>query len=132
VALGTLVDEFERSTARSLGADQFNITPSPNVAPELVQAGVSGFETLLRTTQIEYGKYFNRQLFVGLQATPLFFQATPAIPGFRVQYRFARQPGLSIESAWQPRFFPGVPTLGDPNLLQRNAFGAFLVRQWRF
>jgi translocation and assembly module TamB len=132
VALGELADEFERQTARSLGADQFNITPSPNLPAEVARADISGAQRLLLTTQIEYGKYFNRQLFVGLQATPLFWQAQPAIPGFRVQYRFASRPGLSIESAWQPRFFPGIPTLGNADLLQKNAFGAFLVRQWRF
>lgn len=134
-AFGVLVQNLERQTARSLGADQFNITPSSNVAPELVRGDVGALTTLARTTQIEYGRYFNRRLFVGLQTTPNFFLVDPPVPGFRVQYRFLNIQGLSLESTYQPRFFPGVPTL-EPitpaKIQQKNSLGAFLSREWRY
>jgi hypothetical protein len=56
----------------------------------------------------------------------------PFIPGFRVQYRFARTPGLSLEAVSQPRFFLFEPTLSAPNVEQFSSYGLFLVRQWRF
>jgi len=87
---------------------------------------------VLKGTQIEFGKYFNRQLFVGLQATPLFFQGDPPIPGFRIEYRFNRLPGYTLESAWQPRFFLPAPSLAPQNIDPQNALGVFLVRRWRF
>ena len=132
VAVGVAVDQLESQTGRALGADVFNITPSPDVAPELARAEISGLESFVKGTQVEFGKYFNRQLFVGLQATPVFFQGSPPIPGFRVQYRFARMPGLSLESTYQPRFFLGEPTLAPQDIEAQNALGVFLVRQWRF
>ena len=132
VFLGVLVDEAESNLGRSLGADVFNITPSGELAPELARFEVSGLETILKSTQVEFGRYFNRQLFVGLQATPVFYQGTPPIPGFRVQYRFARTPGLSLESVYQPRFFLFEPTLGRQGVEQYNSLGVVLTRRWRF
>ncbi len=81
---------------------------------------------------MEFGKYFNRQLYVALQATPVFFQGTPPIPGFVVQYRFANLLGLMLESNWQPRYFLPLPSLSQQTVDPKNAFGLFLVRQWRF
>jgi translocation and assembly module TamB len=132
VALGVLADASEARLGRSLGADVLNITPVPDLPPELFRADVSGLEAVLKGTQIEFGKYFNRQLFVGLQATPLFFQGDPPIPGFRIEYRFRRLPGYSLESAWQPRFFLPEPSLAPQNIDPQNALGVFLVRRWRF
>jgi translocation and assembly module TamB len=129
-ALGILVDNSESRLGRSLGADVINITPGGELAPEL--ATQSGLENFIYGTQFEFGKYFNRQLFVGIQTTPAFYRTQPYVPGFRVQYRFARMPGLSFEVVNTPRFFLFPPTLGDPRIEQYSAFGAFLVRQWRF
>jgi translocation and assembly module TamB len=133
VATGVLFDELESRTGRSLGADVFNITPVPGLPDELAGGNlVGGFQQFLTGTQIEFGKYFNPQLFVAFQSTPVFFQGDPPIPGFRVQYRFRRLLGLSVESTYQPRYFLLPPTLGDQAPKQANALGLFLVRQWRF
>jgi translocation and assembly module TamB len=132
VALGVLADASEARLGRSLGADVLNITPVPDLPPELFRADISGLETVLKGTQIEFGKYFNRATFVGLQATPVFFQGDPPIPGFRVEYRFPRLPGYSLESSWQPRFFLPEPSLAPQSIDPKNALGVFLVRRWRF
>jgi translocation and assembly module TamB len=86
----------------------------------------------VRGTQVEFGKYFNRQLYVAFQATPVFFEGTPPIPGFVVQYRFANLLGLQLESNWQPRYFLPPPSLSPQTIDPKNAFGLFLVRNWRF
>jgi translocation and assembly module TamB len=133
VATGVLVDQLESRTARSLGADVFNITPVPGLPDEIAGGNlVGGFQQFLTGTQIEFGKYFNPQLFVAFQSTPVFFQGDPPIPGFRVQYRFRKLLGLSVESTYQPRYFLLPPTLGEQDPKQTNALGLFLVRQWRF
>ena len=131
VALGVLADASEARLGRSLGADVLNITPVPDLPPERFTE-ISGLQTVLAGTQIEFGKYFNRRTFVGLQATPLFFQNAPPIPGFRIEYRFARFPGLSFETSSQPRFFLQQPSLAPQSLESGNSYGAFLVRRWRF
>jgi len=130
VALGVMVDQAESNLGRSLGADVLNITPGGELSPEL--ATQSGLQVFLNSTQFEFGKYFNRQLFVGLQTTPVFYRQQPYLPGFRVQYRFARTPGLSLEAVSQPRFFLFEPTLGQPDPQQYSPLGVYLVRQWRF
>jgi translocation and assembly module TamB len=133
VATGVMVDQLESRTARSLGADVFNITPVPGLPDEIAGGNlIGGFEQFLTGTQIEFGKYFNPQLFVALQATPVFFNGHPPIPGFRVQYRFRHLQGLSLESTYQPRYFLLPPTLDPRDPQQANALGLFLARQWRF
>jgi translocation and assembly module TamB len=131
VALGVLADASEARLGRSLGADVLNITPVPDLPPERF-IELSGLQTVLKGTQIEFGKYFNRNTFLGLQTTPVFFQGNPPIPGFRLEYRFASYPGLSVETQWQPRFFLNEPTLSTQSPEQKNALGVFLVRRWRF
>lgn len=123
VVLGIAVDELEGTGARSLGADVFNITPA-NIPTELASGQYGAFETFLRGTQIEYGKYFSTSTFVGLQ-----LQAPT--PGFRVEHRFGNR-GLSLESTFQPRFFLSEPSLAPQDLIKTNSFGLFLVRRWKF
>jgi translocation and assembly module TamB len=133
VVTGVMVDQLENKTGRSLGADVFNITPVPGLPDEFAGGNFGGgLEQFVRGTQVEFGKYFNRQTYVAFQATPVFFEAHPPIPGFVVQYRFAHLLGLQLETNWQPRYFLPPPSLSkqDPN--QKNAFGLFLVRNWRF
>jgi hypothetical protein len=129
-ALGILVDNAESGLGRSLGADVINVTPGGELAPEL--ATQSGLENFIYGTQFEFGKYFNRQLFVGVQTTPNFVRVKPYLPGFRVQYRFARTPGLSLEAVNTSRFFLLPPTLGDFSPTSFTSYGLYLVRQWRF
>ncbi len=133
VALGAAVDQLESKAGRSLGADVFNITPVPGLPDELAGNFGGGLQQFVRGTQIEFGKYFNRQLYVAVQATPLFFESAPYVPGFVAQYRFSRFSGLSIESTYQPRYFLPPPSLtADQNISPRNALGVFLIRNWRF
>lgn len=122
VALGVITNQLEGEAARSLGADVFNITPA-NVPVEL--AG-GQFGSFLRGTQVEFGKYFNTQTFIGLQAQP------SAVPGFRIEHRFRTRPGLSLESTFQPRFFLPQPSLSEQEIIRSNSLGLFLVRRWRF
>jgi translocation and assembly module TamB len=126
VALGVAVQELEGEAARSLGADVINITPA-NVPTEIASGNFGALGGFLQGTQIEFGKYFTTQTFVGLQVQPIL-----AFPGFRVEHRFRRNPGLSIESTFQPRFFLPEPSLEQQALIKSNAFGLFLVRRWRF
>ncbi|WP_310569562.1 translocation/assembly module TamB domain-containing protein [Gemmatimonas sp.] len=125
VALGTIVGELEGQAARSLGADVFNITPS-NIPTELASGNFGALTTFLKGTQLEFGKYLTTRTFVGLQ-----LQATTT-PGFRVQHQLSRNPGLSVESTFQPRFFLPEPSLSTQEITKANAFGLFLVRRWRF
>jgi hypothetical protein len=127
VALGVAVQELEGEAARSLGADVINITPAANIPTELASGNFDALG-ILRGTQLEFGKYLTTQTFVGLQVQPVL-----AFPGFRVEHRFRRSPGLSVESTLQPRFFlPEASLDPEQQLITRNSFGLFLVRRWRF
>jgi len=133
VVTGVLVDQLEDRTGRALGADVFNITPVSGLPDELASRNFgTGLDQFVRGTQIEFGKYFNRQLYVALQGTPVFFQGQPPIPGFVVQYRFANLLGLALESNYQPRYFLPPPSLSTQDVNAKNAFGLFLTRIWRF
>ncbi|MEP6833383.1 MAG: translocation/assembly module TamB domain-containing protein [Gemmatimonas sp.] len=124
VALGVGMNELEAQGSRTFGADVFNITPA-SVPPEFAAGNFGGFSTYLKSTQIEFGKYYSTQTFVGLN-----LQATTA-PGFRIEHRFGNR-GLSLESTLQPRFFLPDPSLAPQELKKANAFGLFLVRRWKF
>lgn len=125
VALGALADQVEGEGTRSLGADVLNITPA-DIPPELATGNFGAFTTLLKGTQVEFGKYVNTRTFVGLNLTPT------TMPGFRIQHQLRRRPGLSIESTFEPRFFLPEPSLATQDLRKANSFGLFLVRRWRF
>jgi autotransporter translocation and assembly factor TamB len=123
VALGAAVSSAESQAGRSLGADVFNITPA-SIPPELASGHFGAFSTFLRSTQLEYGKYFTTSTFVGLNLQAIN-------PGFRIEHRLGNN-GLSLESTLQPRFFLPEPSLASQNLKKANAFGLFLVRRWKF
>jgi hypothetical protein len=55
-----------------------------------------------------------------------------SVPGFRIEHRFRRNPGFSIESTFQPRFFLPDPSLTQQELRRAHALGFFLTRLWRF
>ncbi|GJG87780.1 hypothetical protein tb265_29610 [Gemmatimonadetes bacterium T265] len=128
--LGVAVKQAQAELGRSLGADVLNITPAGELAPELARG--SGLQTVLKGTQIEFGKYLSPSLYVGLQTVPAFFEANPPIPGFRIQYRFPNSPNLSIEAISAPRYFLMQPTLAPQTIDPNSALGLYLVRQWRF
>jgi hypothetical protein len=124
VALDALTNELEQDAARSLGADEFRVTPA-DVPPEISSNSVINSLSL---TEIEAGKYVNRsRTFLAVQAQP----ANKNPFGIRLQHRMPK--GLRLELSYVPRYLVREPTLAardDPP--RRNIFGAFLIREWRF
>jgi translocation and assembly module TamB len=122
VALGVLADQFAGSAARSLGADVFTITPAD------VQTDVGNF---LRATQFEFGKYIKSHTFVAIKS-PLD-PAALVRPGVEVVHRFGGLRGYRLETGVDTRYLLREPTLSrDQNIATTSAFGAFLIREWRF
>ena len=100
LALGALVEEVEDDVASSTGADVLNITPA-QVPAEL---SLRGMGVLLRGTEVEIGKYFDRRTFVAAEVRP-----TLTLPGVR----FARllSPQATLRATLESRFVPLRPTL---------------------
>ncbi|HET7612525.1 MAG TPA: translocation/assembly module TamB domain-containing protein [Gemmatimonadaceae bacterium] len=122
VALGVLADQVAGSAARSLGADVFTITPAD------VQTDVGDF---LRATQFEFGKYIKSHTFVAIKS-PLDPAALQR-PGIQVVHRFGGLRGYRLETGVDTRYLLREPTLSrDQNIGTTSAFGAFLIREWRF
>jgi translocation and assembly module TamB len=122
VALGVLADQIAGSAARSLGADVFTITPAD------VQTDVGDF---LRATQFEFGKYIKSHTFVAIKS-PLDPAALQR-PGIQVVHRFGGLRGYRLETGVDTRYLLREPTLSrDQNIGTTSAFGAFLIREWRF
>ena len=122
VALGVMADQLAGSAARSLGADVFTITPAD------VQTDVGNF---LRATQFEFGKYIRSHTFVAVQS-PLDPSALKR-PGVQVVHRFGGKRGYRLETGIDTRYLLREPTLSrDQTIATTSAFGAFLIREWRF
>ncbi|MDB4869199.1 MAG: hypothetical protein JWL97_203 [Gemmatimonadales bacterium] len=122
VALGVAADQVAGSAARSLGADVFTITPAD------VQTDVGNF---LRGTQFEFGKYVKPHTFVALKS-PLDPQGLIR-PGVQVVHRFGGTRGYRLETGLDTRYLLREPSLSrDQNIATTSAFGAFLIREWRF
>jgi translocation and assembly module TamB len=122
VAIGVLADQFAGEAARSIGADVFTITPAD------VQTDVG---TFLRATQFEFGKYIKSHTFVAVQS-PLDPKALRR-PGVQVVHRFGGLRGYRLETGVDTRYLLREPTLArDQPVATTSAFGAFLIREWRF
>ena len=122
VALGVLADQVAGSAAQSLGADVFTITPAD------VQTDVGNF---LRATQFEFGKYIKSHTFVAMKS-PLDPKALVR-PGLQIVHRFGGLRGYRLETGVDTRYLLLEPTLTrDQNVTTTSAFGAFLIREWRF
>jgi hypothetical protein len=114
--------QFAATAARSLGADVFTITPA-----DVPEQGLSlnGVQTVLAGTQIEAGKYVDRQTYI---ATQIRAQTTP---GFVVQRRLPK--GFRIEASIDSRYLVNQPTLSSDVPVRTEAtFGAFFIREWKF
>ncbi|HEY8794295.1 MAG TPA: translocation/assembly module TamB domain-containing protein [Gemmatimonadaceae bacterium] len=121
-ALGVMTRQFAATAARSLGADVFTITPA-----DVPEQGLSlnGVQTVLAGTQIEAGKYVDRQTYI---ATQIRAQTTP---GFVVQRRLPK--GFRIEASIDSRYLVNQPTLSSDVPVRTEAtFGAFFIREWKF
>jgi autotransporter translocation and assembly factor TamB len=122
VALGVAADQIAGSAARSLGADVFTITPAD------VQTDVGNF---LRATQFEFGKYVKSHTFVAVKS-PLDPKALVR-PGVQVVHRFGGTQGYRLETGVDTRYILREPSLAPTqNIATTSAFGAFLIREWRF
>ena len=123
-ALDVLTNELEQDAARSLGTDEFRLTPA-DVPAELSSNSVI---SSLSLTEIEAGKYINRsRTFVAIQAQP----ANKNPFGIRFVHRMPK--GLRLEMSYIPRYLVREPTLAaqeDPP--RKNILGAFVIREWRF
>jgi len=122
VALGIAADQLAGGAARSLGADVFTITPAD------VQTDVGNF---LRATQFEFGKYVKVHTFVEVKS-PLDPKALQR-PGLQLVHWFGGTKGYRLETGVDTRYLLREPNLSrDQNIATTSAFGAFLIREWRF
>jgi translocation and assembly module TamB len=121
IALGVLIDQVEAEFGRALATDYFNITPA-DVPIELTSG--NGFTNFVTGTRFEGGKYLNPRTFVVGQVVGF------GLPGARVQYRDAK--GWRYEASAEQRFLLRQPTLSDQQYAKKQAFGAFIIRQWKF
>ncbi len=121
-ALGVMTRQFAATAARALGADVFTITPA-DVPNEGFSTGV---RTILAGTQVEAGKYVDRQTYVATQ-----IRTSGSTPGFVVQRRLSK--GYRIEASVDARYRVNQPTLAaDQRIHSEATFGAFLIREWKF
>jgi translocation and assembly module TamB len=126
VALGAVVQDFQRDAARDAGLDLLTITPS-DIPPELLSGRNvgSGVGQLVRGTEIEAGKYINVSTFVATQVSG------NGIPGARIEHRMKK--GFRLEAAVEPRYEVRVPSLSQSDVPSARAvFGAFLIHERRF
>ena len=122
IALGVAADQIAGSAARSLGADVFTITPAD------VQTDVGNF---LRATQFEFGKYIKVHTFVEVKS-PLDPSALVR-PGVQIVHWFGGTRGYRLETGIDTRYLLREPTLSRvQDIVTTSAFGAFLIREWRF
>ena len=117
VALGVMVDEIEGEATKGLGADVFNISPA-----EFPEFGGEQVVNFFQSTRVEAGKYLNPYLFVALQIQQR--------PGARAQYRTPK--GWRYEAAIEPRYLLEPPSLSMQKVRTKTAYGAFIIREWRF
>ena len=122
IAVGVVADQLAGSAAQSLGADVFTITPAD------VQTDVGNF---LRATQFEFGKYIKSHTFVAVKSP--FDPSALKRPGVQVVHRFGGLRGYRLETGVDTRYLLREPNLArDQNVVTTSAFGAFLIREWRF
>lgn len=120
IALGVAVQELEAEAGRGLGADVFDITPG-DIPWNFT--GPRSFSTFLEDTRLEIGKYVNTRTFLALQGQGQVF-------GGRLQYRTAD--GWLYQTYWEPRYLLREPSLSGQTTIPTTAFGALVLRAWRF
>lgn len=116
IGLGALVNAARSDLVSATGADVLNITPAQLPA----DLSLGAFQTLLRGTEIEIGKYVDRQTFLLGRIRP-----TLAIPGASLERRLSDR--LTLQGSLETRFQPRTPSLSsglEPRTIQ--LFGALL------
>ncbi|HEX7121079.1 MAG TPA: translocation/assembly module TamB domain-containing protein, partial [Gemmatimonadaceae bacterium] len=122
VALGALVDEVQTDLAEMTRADVVDIRPADLPA----DLSLGGFGTLLRGTEIQLGKYLDRNTFASFQVRP-----TLAVPGAVIERRLS--PQFRWRVSLETRFLPERPTLTTGlTPTQFQVFGTLLrwTRSW--
>jgi autotransporter translocation and assembly factor TamB len=121
-ALSAVTDEVAWEIGRSVGADVLNIAPAP---VSLDAASV------LRGTEVQFGKYISNRTFVSLQMRP--DPASLKRPGFQITHRFSLRRGYRAEASFEPRYLQKEPTLNTNQApVTTSVFGLFFIREWRF
>ncbi len=116
VAVGALVDQAKADLTTATRADVLNITPAEVPA----DFSATDFQTMLRGTEIEIGKYLDRNTFLLGRVRPSL-----VIPGASVERRIGEQ--FRVRANFEARIQPEPPSLSaglTPGTL--NVFGALL------
>lgn len=122
VALGALLTELEANLSERGAFDVFRIRPA-ELPPGL---SLGDFETLARGTQIEVGKYLDRNTFFVGQFRPTF-----AVPGATLERRFGTQ--FRVRTSLETRYQPLTPSLTaglQPKAFQVLAALLLWTRSW--
>ena len=122
VALGALYADLEADLSERTAVDVLRIRPA-ELPPGL---SLGDFGTLARGTQIEVGKYLDRNTFFVGQ-----FRATFAVPGATLERRFGQQ--FRLRTSLETRYHPLAPSLTSgllPKPYQVLAGMLLWVRSW--
>jgi translocation and assembly module TamB len=117
IALGAFVDQVEAGLGRALATDYFNVTPAD------VPIEKSAVGNFLTSTRFEGGKYLNPRTFV-------VGQMIGFAPGARIEYRGPK--GWRYQGSIERRYLLQAPTLSEQTFKEKPAYGAFIIRQWKF
>jgi hypothetical protein len=123
VALGVLFEQVQARAGKALGADQFYI--SPGDTPELATNSQTqqAWTNFIKNTRVEAGKYVNPRTFVSVQIYN-------NLPGVRLEYRASE--GWLYTAYTAPQALLLEPTLESQSSYSKQAYGALIIRQWRF
>jgi hypothetical protein len=116
VAVGALVDQAKAELMTTTRADVLNITPAQIPA----DFSAADFQTMLRGTELEIGKYLDRNTFLLGRVKPSL-----VVPGASVERRIGEQ--FRLRANFEARLQPERPSLSagfTPRTL--NVFGALL------
>jgi hypothetical protein len=122
VALGALYADLEADLSERTAVDVLRIRPA-ELPPGLSLGDVG---TLARGTQIEVGKYLDRNTFFVGQ-----FRATFAVPGATLERRFGQQ--FRVRTSLETRYHPLAPSLTSgllPKAYQVLAGMLLWTRSW--
>jgi translocation and assembly module TamB len=123
VAIGVLFEQLQSRAGKALGADQFYI--SPGDTPELATNSQTqqAWTNFIKNTRVEAGKYVNPRTFVSVQIYN-------NLPGVRLEYRASE--GWLYTAYTAPQALLLEPTLESQSSYSKQAYGALIIRQWRF
>lgn len=121
VALDAVLNDIEAELMRDLHVDVFRITPA-DLPPDMF---TGRYTDLLRSTEVEAGRYLSSRFFVAGQ-----INTGVSRPGVRVEY--AAPFGLQWETTWRSQWMTSVPTLMESDPTRAGVLGSFLLREWRY